>query len=136
MTDNPAEIAPDLPGEQPAPVSDTADTVAPAEVAVEEPAAEQEVAEEEQPAETAEVQPEVEAEPEAVAEEANGQAAEDLGTKRKLEEEEQEAPEPKKMNTGMEGQPMDVEVRLLPPAVIHKDQSGVLPNLSKGSEPQ
>lgn len=117
MTDNPPETAPDVLGEQPAPVSDTVDTTTVAEAVVEEPAAEQEEAEEEQPAEDAEAQPEVEAEPEAAPEE-NGEAAEDPGSKRKLEEDDTEVPEAKKMNTGMEGQPMDVEVRRMPPAVI------------------
>jgi len=117
MTDTPPETAPDVPGEQPVPVSDNVDTTAPAEEVVEEPAAEQEVAEEEQPAEVSEPDAEPEAEPQAAPEELNGQAPEDLSTKRKLEEDDNEAPEAKKMNTGMEGQPMDVEVRRIVPAV-------------------
>lgn len=117
MTDNSPETAPDVLGEQPDPVSDTVDATTPAEAVVEEPAAEQEAVEEVQPAEQDEPEPKVEEEPEAAPEEVNGQAAEDLGTKRKLEEDDQEVPEAKKMNTGMDGQPMDVEVRRMPPAV-------------------
>lgn len=120
MTDTPPETAPDVPGEQPVPVSDNVETTAPAEDVVEEPAAEQEEAPEAEAAENAEPEPEVQEEPQAPQEEVNGQAPEDQSTKRKLEEDDDEAPEAKKMNTGMEGQPMDVEVRRLLPAVIRE----------------
>lgn len=103
MTDTLADAAPEVPGEQPVPASEA--IVQPEKVEVQEPEpveapkVEKEAPEENTNQEEPDPQPEQAAKDEPASEEQAG--------KRKLEEDDAEEPDPKKMNTG----PMEMEVR-------------------------
>ena len=104
MTDTLADAAPEVPGEQPVPASDAIVQPEKVEVQETEPVealkAEKEEPEENTNQEEPDPQPEQEAKEEPAPEEQAG--------KRKLEEDDAEEPDPKKMNTG----PMEMEVRM------------------------
>lgn len=117
MSDTLADEAPDVPGEQPVPETDL--TVQPEEVEVETKleSAEEEAAPAEEPvAEPVEDANQAEPKPEEPGTKPEGEAkeepeGEDQPGKRKLEEDDAEEPDTKKMNTGPV--PMEMEVRLV-----------------------